>query len=69
MIKNDKLPGSCNEDDDDDNNNNNDNNDNIKRKTSIIRSILFDYSNACILVKGTYNNSKHSCKKKILIKK
>ena len=35
------------------NNNNDNNNNNVKFKTSMIRSILHDYSDAYILVKGT----------------
>ena len=47
---NDESRGHYN---DDDNDNNYDNNNNIKIKTTMIRSSLYDYSDAYILVKGT----------------
>ena len=47
---NDESRGDYN---DDDNNNNDDNNINIKFKTTMTRSSLYDYSDSYILVKGT----------------
>ena len=47
---NDESRGDYN---DDDNNNNDDNNINIKFKTTMARSSLYDYSDSYILVKGT----------------
>ena len=49
--RNDQSQGVYGYDDENNNNNNNDNN-NVKFKTSMIRSILHDYSDAYILVKG-----------------
>ena len=46
---NDELRGEYNHDNDD---NNDDDNNNIKFKTSMVRSSLCDYSDACTLVKG-----------------